>query len=852
MTIEATTRTTGAPGPDHEAKRTPLTAEALHARGIDEGNRLQFARAERTFRLALGRAHSDDTRARVSGSLAYVVVRRGAAAEAEALCREALTSHELTAETRGIVLGQFGAVLLDGARLVEARTVLDEAIEKLAAHPALLGNVLLNRSVVAMRVRDTDLARKDLAAAASCYKATGDELGQAQATHNLGYVLHLAGDIVAALRLMAEARPVAAAASAVARAVCDADRAEVLREAGATIEAERVLRDAARVFGAERMTQARAEAELQLSFSLLTHDRREARRVARAAAKRFRKLGSEAWAARADAVALRAALAGDDARTRAAAHDRAPSARRALRRFGYTSEARALAFATATASARMRRLPARLPARRQDDPLDVRLLAHEARAARATARGDDAGARRHAAMGLAELSAWQSSFGSLDMLSSVAMHASGVLMEGVAGALRSRRPDTLFEWSERARHFTQQVTPVRPPPDAGLAADLTELRVLRSELSGTDWFADRRVRELRYRVADRQWTNTPGSVGPRRASLDEVRSELDDDTAMLAFVYVANRLACLAVNGRAAPVVVDLPWERIRAATKGIHTELEAAATMSGSAARLVRASLDERLGQISRMLVEPALAAVGDARRIVITAPGELRRVPWMMLPGLRGKVVTIARSASRWFHARTREERAKNPVPGFAVGPGVARGAEEAERGAAAWWAEAERREPGSGHTFVRMLSGDRAGTSDVAALADDVDVLHVVAHGEHAAYAPMLSGLTLADGTLFGYDIDQIPRPPETVVLSACEVGRSSVRWGEEAVGMTRAWLHAGSRSVIASPVVVADDIACELLGVLHEGLAARLEPAEALAMATEETGLVTPFAAFGTAF
>ncbi|MGO2470398.1 MAG: CHAT domain-containing protein [Microbacterium gubbeenense] len=852
MTIDDVAPVTEAASPlTRAAPRTRLTATALHARGIDESNRLRFARAERTFRLALRRAPDDDTRARVRSSLAYVLARRGAVPEAEVLCRGALDLRDVPRETRGRVLGQFGAVLLDAGRLDEARGALSEAIEMLEDAPDLRGNVLMNRSVVAMRIRDIDLARSDLAAAAACFETTGDELAQAQATHNLGYVLHLAGDIVAALRLMAEARPVAAAASAVARAICDADRAEVLREAGDTIEAERVLRDAAREFGAERMGQSRAEAEIQLAFSLLTHDRPEARRVARAAARRFRRLGSHAWAARADAVALRAALAGDDVRARSQALGLVAGARTELRRYGFSSEARALAFAAATASTRMGLKHSRLPARHHDDPLDVRLLAHAARAARAAARGDDAGARRHAAAGLEDLSNWQSAFGSLDLLSSVAMHGSGVLIEGVSGALRSRRPDTVFEWSERARHFTQQVTPVRPPPDAALAVDLTELRVLKSELVGTDWFADRRVHELRYRIADRQWTTTPGSAGPPRARLDEMRAELGDDTTMLAFVYVSNRLACLAVNGQNQPVIVDLSWERIRSATRGLRTELEATALLGGPAERLVRAALDSRLAQISKLLVEPVLAAVGGTDRIVITAPGELHRVPWVMLPALRGRTVTVARSASRWLHARTQERRAADPIPGFVVGPGVARGAEEVDRAAKAWAAAAERRAPGSA-TPARVLTGDRAGTVDVASLAHDVDVLHVVAHGEHAAYAPMLSGLTLTDGILFGYDIDQIPRAPETVVLSACEVGRSQVRWGEEAIGMMRAWLHAGTRCVIASPVIVADDVACELLAVVHEGLAAHLEPAEALAAATERTGLITPFAAYGTGF
>ena len=90
------------------------------------------------------------------------------------------------------------------------------------------------------------------------------------------------------------------------------------------------------------------------------------------------------------------------------------------------------------------------------------------------------------------------------------------------------------------------------------------------------------------------------------------------------------------------------------------------------------------------------------------------------------------------------------------------------------------------------------------DVIDLASRVDVLHVAAHGRHTADNPLFSGIELADGTLFGYDIDLVPQLPATVVLSACEVGRSSVLWGEEALGMTRIWLHAGTRCVIAAPV------------------------------------------------
>ena len=136
--------------------------------------------------------------------------------------------------------------------------------------------------------------------------------------------------------------------------------------------------------------------------------------------------------------------------------------------------------------------------------------------------------------------------------------------------------------------------------------------------------------------------------------------------------------------------------------------------------------------------------------------------------------------------------------------------------------------------------MLTGDDARADAVSALAERVDVLHVAAHGRHSADNPLFSGLELADGPWFGYDIDQLTSIPSTVILSACELGRSSVRWGLETIGMTVAWQHAGTRCVIAAPASVADDVACEVLAATHEGLAAGAPPAEALLDAVRQRG------------
>ena len=171
-----------------------------------------------------------------------------------------------------------------------------------------------------------------------------------------------------------------------------------------------------------------------------------------------------------------------------------------------------------------------------------------------------------------------------------------------------------------------------------------------------------------------------------------------------------------------------------------------------------------------------------------------------------------------------------------GLVAGPNLA-GAEEEVTRAAAEWPKAE------------VRCGPDATAAEVAALAARVDVLHLAGHGTHPGENPLFAAVELADGPWFGYDIDLLPATPSTVVLSACELGRASVRSGEESVGMTAAWLHAGARSVLSSPVVIADDVACEALARWHALVAQGQAPADALAEVSATADDVVPLLVFG---
>ncbi|MFJ2368267.1 CHAT domain-containing protein [Microbacterium sp. NPDC087665] len=815
----------------------PLSASELHRRGVEAANARRFAAARRALDAASARTDDPDLRARIDGTAAYVLAQTGQPSAAEQLCREALERPGLSDGTVAVLSGQLGTLLMHAGTLGDAESMLTRAIDAISistggAQTTELANCLMNRSMVRMQRHELEACTDDLHRAIAIYEATGDDEPLAEARHNLGYAALLGGDLVTALALMTQSRPALAATSDLAAAISDLDRAEVLRDAGLTTEAEELLGRVATQFGAQRMLQARGEAEFHLSRSLLRHDAAAAERMAHAAARRFATLGSDGWAARAEAVRLEAGMRAHPGR----ALDTAEFERTAtaLARGGFRTEASAVRLtARRDGSGRMPRL---------DDsaPTPLRLRAYEVRAARAAAAGRTGAALRAAADGLDLLTTWQQSFGALDLQASVAMHGTDLMFAGLRAAARSADPDVLFAWAERARHLSHQVAPVRPPRDDAQASDLAELRMLRAELAGHDWTTDRRVRLLRDRVRERQWSGTGAGSRRDRIDLAATRELLDAETVALSYVFTGDDLLCVVATASRSEVVT-LSWPRVRAAMDGLRADLDVAAmTRGGPMAAVIEKSLTARLQRLDDELLAPMRTG---AARAVITIPGVLAGVPWAMLPGMHGVPFTVATSVSRWAEVRESAVASAPHRVGFAAGPRVPRGAEEVRRASEAW---------AYLDTARTVLLGAAAGVADVTALAGASDLLHIAAHGRHSADNPLFSGFELADGTLFGYDVDLIPTSPETVILSACELGRSSVRWGEEALGMTRVWLHAGTRCVIAAPVAVPDDVACELLSAVHVNLAEGSTPASALAAASVSTGHRAPFQCHGAGF
>jgi tetratricopeptide (TPR) repeat protein len=808
-----------------------LSAAELHQRGVAAINSGRVTTARNLLQRALARADRDELGGVIEASLAYVEAETGDRERAMALCDHGLSREGLSRETRGVIHSQRALLIMLGGRTEEALAEFEVAIAALRDSPKHRGRARLNRGNLYLQRNELARAEDDFARAVPDLLAADLASEAAMSEHNLGYTRFLAGNLAQALMDMDRAKVVLAPMGPVVRATCDQDRAEVLMASGMSTLGRAALTEAALAYGAGKLRRRQAEAELTLARALLLDEPHAARAAARRAASRFGRAGVAAWKVRADAVVVSAdVLMGSSSPRLVAA---ATNLGHGLQDQGLKWEAVALRLQTCRLLIRRRELAdarAGLQRVRVDGraPLATRLLYREVRAELATAEDRSAAALDHVRAGIADLHAWQSSFGSLDLQTNVVAHGMRLGVRGMALAVDSGSIAVLFEWSERGRMLASRIQPVRAPQDEQTIVQLTELR---SEPT------PEREAELRQQIRERAWQRKGSGEVADPVSLAELQAGLGSDIALVAHVVTTDRIVALVVTDETATRHDLGERAALDGLLGGLLPDLDmASSNLPGPMAGVVLGELAERLDDLAAILLEPLIGDVGD-RSVVLTPSGVLAGVPWTLLPGLVGRPVTVAQSATSWLARRTTPLR--TGTAGFVAGPRVTRAEDEVTAASGSW-------------PQANVLAGEDATAPAVSELASTVDVLHLAAHGKHSSENPLFSGVQLVDGPWFGYDIDQLTAVPDVVVLSACEVGRSSVRAGEELIGMTAAWLHAGARCVIASAAAVSDEVAHDVLTKVHEQLAQGVAPEVALAAAVPAVDAdrpPAPFVCFG---
>jgi CHAT domain-containing protein len=126
------------------------------------------------------------------------------------------------------------------------------------------------------------------------------------------------------------------------------------------------------------------------------------------------------------------------------------------------------------------------------------------------------------------------------------------------------------------------------------------------------------------------------------------------------------------------------------------------------------------------------------------------------------------------------------------------------------------------------TRLFSGDTASKSSlISQNMGSFDILHFATHGIASDQHPLMSGLILsnaneANHVLLSPEIHQLDLHASLVFLSACETAIGPIFNGEGMAGLSRSFLAAGAKNVIASHWQVQDDATARLVQYFYHNL------------------------------
>jgi CHAT domain-containing protein len=340
---------------------------------------------------------------------------------------------------------------------------------------------------------------------------------------------------------------------------------------------------------------------------------------------------------------------------------------------------------------------------------------------------------------------------------------------------------------------------------------------------------------------------------------------VDEGTLLLEYALgdAASYLWVVSTSGVRSYALA--PRAEIEAAARALHDRLSAPPPAPG---------FEREAATLSRLVLGPAAAALRD-QRLLVVAPGMLQYVPFGVLPapGTAGAVPLLARhevvsapSASVLALIRRDAEASRpgrrtvavlaDPMYSAAdprVRPGAPPAAAAAHRPAPAAEAapsaleRALRSVRGAAGRSLGRLPFSRREADAIAALAPPAEarralgfeasretalsadlgqyrIVHFAAHGLVDARRPELSGVVLSlvdeqgkprDGFLRFHDVYNMKLAADLVVLSGCQTGLGRDLPGEGLVGLTRGFMYAGARRVVASLWRVDDESTAELM-------------------------------------
>jgi hypothetical protein len=273
----------------------------------------------------------------------------------------------------------------------------------------------------------------------------------------------------------------------------------------------------------------------------------------------------------------------------------------------------------------------------------------------------------------------------------------------------------------------------------------------------------------------------------------------------------------VSTQGIESTVSLPIGSVQIRRLLAFLHLAFEATARLAAVGASTTGPirSAQGILASLYRALIEPVAEHVAGADRLVIVPYGPLHGVPFAALYDGTGYLVERV-ELSTCPSSRLLRVCASRPArtEGTALVLANTNGGQlehvlrEAESGSALV----------PGETYLEQQATREALIQSARKHA----IVHLAAHGEARLDNPQFAYLQLADGQLSTVDVFNLDLHGTLVTLSGCETGRVSVGAGDELIGLTRGFLHAGASTFLQSLWRVNDEVTAGFMGHFYRGL------------------------------
>ncbi len=284
-------------------------------------------------------------------------------------------------------------------------------------------------------------------------------------------------------------------------------------------------------------------------------------------------------------------------------------------------------------------------------------------------------------------------------------------------------------------------------------------------------------------------------------SLEEVKQQLEPGVVLLSYYQLPDRMLCWRIErDRDELFILDAPARELGEAIAGYRRMLQNLEPLEKQSRELYE-----------RLLARP-LKDLGKTVAIGIIPHGSLHYLAFATLGNGKDYVVDRYQlfylpAASVFRYTISRRQSVKNHKA-LAIGnPNLGNRSldlpfAEREAGTLRW-----------NYPDVTTLTGERATESWVREHINEFGIIHLASHGEFDPINPLFSSVRLApdknsNGRLQADEIIGLKISADLVVLSACQTGLGDIRSGDDVVGMNRAFIFAGTHSLISSLWRVSD--------------------------------------------